>query len=460
MLLFSPDSLLLRVLTLSLCFCCIVVQAVTAEDTQRSRRKRDAFSDSQLSLASWIWLPQPDLIAAAPAGDVAFIRTLATPTGKTAASARIAMTADNNFTLWVNGQPVGASASVDESVGWQTAQIFSAALNTSANVFSVVAQNADGAANPAGLLTTIHILFTDGSNETIVSDNAWLASGTIPGDFPLPADLSTFVPAEVAAKYGAGPWGTSVKVSDANPLGLNGSAWIWSTSNSSTNAPVGTVGFRRTVAAPAGKTASSATVLLSVDNTFQLYVNEQYIGTPPFDDNVQGSVGSWEFAQRFTVALTASSNVFTVLATNFPPQQAGATSGAGFIAAVQIEYTDGSSDIVRTDATWLAGSFTSASAFLKTPDSTLVPSISQGPYGMAPWGQIGISDALNVLKLPGNNASIASSTSAVKSFQLPTLPLPTLTSSNTPTASPTSSGARVNRPAPMFLFALCISIIL
>ncbi|KAJ7621923.1 hypothetical protein DFH06DRAFT_768829 [Mycena polygramma] len=459
MLSFFPASPL-RVLTLSLCLRCIVVQAATAKDTQRTHRKRDAFSDSELSLASWIWLPEPDLIAAAPAGDVAFFRTLATPTGKTAASARIAMTADNNFTLWVNGQPVGASASVDEQVGWQSAQIFSAALNTSANVFSVVAENAVGAANPAGLLTTIHILFTDGSNETIVSDNAWLASGTIPGDFPLPADLSTFVPAEVAAKYGAGPWGTSVKVLDANPLALNGSAWIWSTSNASSNAPVGTVGFRRTVGAPEGKTASSATVLLSVDNTFQLYVNGQYVGSPPFDDNVQGTVGSWEFAQRFAVSLTPSTNVFTVLATNFAPQQAGATSGAGFIAALQVEYTDGSSEIVRTDATWLTGAFTSASAFLTTPDSTLVPSITQGSYGMAPWGQIGTSDALNVLKLPGNNAAITSSPSAVQTLQLPTTPLPTLTSSNSPAASPSTGGARVNRSAPMFLLALCISIIL
>ncbi len=57
--------------------------------------KRDAFSDSGLSSASWIWLPEPKLITSAPSGNVAFIKTLATPTGKTASSAQIAITVDN-----------------------------------------------------------------------------------------------------------------------------------------------------------------------------------------------------------------------------------------------------------------------------------------------------------------------------------------------------------------------------
>ncbi|KAF7358478.1 hypothetical protein MVEN_00898300 [Mycena venus] len=328
--------------------------------SQHTVIKRDAFSDSGLALASWIWLTEPNLLTTAPVGAVAFIKTFHTPSGKTAATAQIAMTADNNFTLYVNGQPVGASLD-----SWEDAQVFDAALNASVNIFSVLAVNdgstAPSSANPAGLLAAIHIKYTDGSNDTVLSDSTWLVSGTVPADFPLPADLSSFSPAEVATKYGAGPWGTSVVIPStvSDSLNLTGSTWIWSTSNAGANAPVGNVGFRKTVAVPSGKTASWATVILSVDNSFDLYVNGLYIGSPPFDNNAPGSVSSWEYAQRFNVTLNPSTNIFTVVGKNFPPQQTGGTSGAGLIAALLIQYTDGSSDIVRTDATWLTGPFTS-----------------------------------------------------------------------------------------------------
>ncbi|KAJ6585580.1 hypothetical protein B0H19DRAFT_424819 [Mycena capillaripes] len=445
--------------------------------TWRTVIKRDAFSDTGLSLASWIWLKEPDLLTTAPAGAVAFIKSFNTPSNKTAATAQIAITVDNNFTLYVNGQPVGASLPLHDA--WEDAQVFSVALNASTNIFSVLGINdgfeATPSANPAGLLAAIRVQYTDGSNETVLSDDTWLVSGTVPADFPLPANLSPFTPAEVATKYGAGPWGTSISLpsTDSSPLNLTGSAWVWSISNAGTNAPVGNVGFRKTIVAPSGKTASWATAILSVDNSFDFYVNGLYIGSPPFDNNAPTSSGSWRYAQRFNVSLNPSTNVFTVVGKNFPSQTTGGTSGAGLIAALLIKYTDGSSDIVRTNTTWLTGTFTSLSSFLATADSTLVSSISQGSYGVAPWGDIGISDALNALQLPGNNAVSpvvptttntptilpTSTNSLPRPASTTTLPTPpTLTSSDSPT-SPTTGGARPNindHIAPSLVFALYI----
>ncbi|KAJ7861814.1 hypothetical protein B0H14DRAFT_3863287 [Mycena olivaceomarginata] len=380
--------------------------------------KRDAFSSSGLASASWIWLPEPDLLTTAPTGSVAFTKTVVTPSGKTAASASISIAVDNNFTLWCNAQPIGASDGTAEA-GWQTAQILSAALNATSNVFSVLGTNSNpdtpGAANPAGLLAAIRIFYTDGSNDTVLSDSTWLASGTIPADFPLPHDLSSFVHAQVATKYGSGAWGTSVTVPtpSPNPLNLTGSSWIWSTSNAGAAAPVGSVGFRKTVVSPSGKSATSATVLLSADNTFQLLIN----------------------GHAFAVTLTPSTNVFTVLATNFPGQQGG-TSSAGVIAALQIGYSDGSTTIVRTDASWLAGPFTSASLFLAAADSTLGPAIYQGLFGMSPWGQLrGVADALNALKLPANNAAVVPTTLGSSTTRTTSNPLLAPTSTVSPTFS-------------------------
>ncbi|KAJ6622511.1 hypothetical protein B0H10DRAFT_888008 [Mycena sp. CBHHK59/15] len=442
--LFSDFPPLSLALTLFLCLPSILVQARLSSRAQHIGRtigRRDAVSDSGLASASWIWLPGSNLTSA-PSGDVAFIKQFPTPAGKTASSAVIAMTVDNHFTLWVNGQAIGASGS--GLMEWQSAQTLNAALNASANVFSVLAVNYpddSGVPTPAGLLAAIRILYTDGSNETIISDSTWLASSTIPSDFPLPSDISQFVTVEVEAPYGSGPWATSVTLPtpDPDPLNLTGSAWIWPTADSSANASVGTFPFRKTLVTPSGKTAASATILVAVDNSFDLYINGQYVGSPPYDSNALNIISSWEYAQRFTVNLTASSNVFTVFAKNFAPQTPGGTSGAGLITALKVEYTDGSSNIFRSDTSWLTDSFTSVSAFLTAADSSLVPPISQGLFGMQPWGQIGISDALNAGSIPLNSVASAGSSSASGSAKQPspatTSSLPAFTPINSPTTT-------------------------
>ncbi|KAJ6453091.1 hypothetical protein C8R45DRAFT_915816 [Mycena sanguinolenta] len=452
-----------------LCLFTLFCASVLAQHA-RSLERRDALSDSGLSSASWIWLPEPDLLTTAPTGTVALVKTLTTPTGKSAYFASIAMTVDNNFTLWVNGQPVGASDG-DVANVWETAQVFTAALNSTANVFSVLASNTGtDTPNPAGLLAAIRVFFADGTNQTIFSDNTWVVSGTIPADFPLPADLSSFVQAEVATTEGSGPWGTSLTLpASATPPTLTGSAWIWSTANANSSAAVESVGFRKTVTSPSGKTATSATILVTADNTFQLFVNGQYIGSPPYDNNESGTVGSWEFGQLFTnVALTATSNVFTVFATNFASQATGGgPSSAGVVAAVQITFSDGSNEIVRTDATWLAGTFVSVSALLNAPDGALAPAISSGLFGIAPWGTLlGTSNALNNLKLPANNAAVAappatstgtkSSSSATNALTATTTILP-----NDPLPSTTAptGGARAARNGyipPALVLALAV----
>ncbi|KAJ7214106.1 hypothetical protein GGX14DRAFT_618422 [Mycena pura] len=426
-----------------------VVHAHPASDqARRAIEKRDALADSEFSSASWIWLPEPDLVNNAPTGAVAFTKTFATPAGKTAATALIAITVDNNFTLWVNGQPIGATSG-SGSEAWQNAQVLSAALNGSTNVFSVLGVNSNpetpGVANPAGLLAAIRVVYTDGSNDTIVSDTSWLASGSIPPDFPLPADLSQFAPAGVAAKYGSGSWGTAVTVQQPQNFdaqNLTDSKWIWSTANAGASAAVGTVGFRKTVATPSDKTASSVTVLASVDNTFQLYINGQFIGAPPLDDNSLIDAVGWEHAQRITADLTAASNVFTVIATNFPAQQGSGDTGAGFIGALLLTYTDGSSSVVRTDKTWLASAdVASAVAFLAVPDAQLAPAVEQGAYGIAPWGMLGVADVLSAL---GNNFAIGPALTSNLPSSIPLPSNPVGSPLPLPSDSPSTSDARAH----------------
>ncbi|CAK5283525.1 unnamed protein product [Mycena citricolor] len=69
--------------------------------------RRDLGS-SGFTSASWIWLSTPSsspFTHNAPAGTASFLKLLPTPPNKSASSALITITADDSFTLWVNGPP-------------------------------------------------------------------------------------------------------------------------------------------------------------------------------------------------------------------------------------------------------------------------------------------------------------------------------------------------------------------
>ncbi|KAJ7766353.1 hypothetical protein DFH07DRAFT_352252 [Mycena maculata] len=378
-------------------------------------------SNSTMASASWIWAANSNGAASTAPGNVAFIRNFTTPSGQSASSALIAMTAVDSFYLWVNGQPIGYSSTGQNA--WKSAQVLSAALNDTTNVFSVLVTNAANSGAPSpGFLAAIQITYSGGSNDNlIVSDANWLASTDIPSDFPTPADLSQFAPAAVAAPYGFGSWGHNVTVPspDPNPLNLTDSNWIWSTADAEAVAPAGNVGFQRTVSTPTGKSAVSATILLTVDNGFALYLNGDYVGAPPLH------VSIWQYAQQFTVNLNPTVNVIAVVGQNFNVS-ATTESSAGLIAAIRVSYADGSSDFIPTNSSWLYSpdSNFNLSTFLSTSNG-LSPAFSLGPYGMQPWGNLtGTSNVLAASNVPsapfgGPSASASVVSSADPSHSVP-----------------------------------------
>ncbi|KAJ7669238.1 hypothetical protein DFH06DRAFT_1180349 [Mycena polygramma] len=385
------------------------VQARSVSRPQRStisRRDNDPF---------WIWAADSNGSTSTSPGTAAFVKHFESPAGKNASSAVVALTALTNFTLFVNGQPIGNS--VGSTDGWKTGQVFRAALNTSVNTFSILVVNGQAANTlPPGLLVAIEVSYTDATNTTLVTDATWLASRNIPDDFPTWVDVSglpQFVPAVVAGPYGMQPWGNPVSFANPVPLSLDNSTWIWSAPNASRNAEVGIVGFRKTVPSPAGKRAVSANILLTADNTFSLLVNGIHIGAPPGVTAAQ-----WRYAQQFTnVSLNSTSNVFTVIAENLQGSVT-ANNPAGFIAAIEVLYADATVDNIRTDETWLSSKPGSSSIFLATPDGQLSPAVAQGPFGIAPWRNLsGVSDVLNAAAVP--TAPFNSSASASASHRLP-----------------------------------------
>lgn len=155
--------------------------------------------------ASWIWTPEATT-PVAPPEPRAFRKTLTH--AKPAASAEIAITADDSYRLLVNGRELGSTTGAENE--WQQARRFHTGLDASKNVIAVRTTN--GPNSPAGLLVVVKVTFVDGTTETVTTDATWKAAKTIPDDFAGPTfDDSGWGSAVVQATYGSGPWGRNVR---------------------------------------------------------------------------------------------------------------------------------------------------------------------------------------------------------------------------------------------------------
>ncbi len=121
--------------------------------------------------ARWIW-HAADKALNAPPGSRFFVRVLEIGSGIT--SADLALTADDRFTLFVNGKKVASSSSGPGA--WKTPQRtdISSLLVSGKNVFYVEAENSSQ--GPAGLLFWLRLMYKNGTAETLVSDRSWFSS--------------------------------------------------------------------------------------------------------------------------------------------------------------------------------------------------------------------------------------------------------------------------------------------
>ncbi|KAF7291168.1 hypothetical protein MIND_01260000 [Mycena indigotica] len=180
-----------------------------------------------LSAASWIW-NDPGAASGTNPGTAAFRRAFPI-SSKTPVSAQIVTTGDDQFTLWANGVQVGTSGNAADV--WKSASTISVPLGagtttapvtvngTNVLVLAATATNGGTSSNPAGFLLTGFIVYSDGTNETIVTDGAWKAfGGSLPSDWQAPTfNDGSWAAASALGKYGISPWNSDVSVPD--PLG-------------------------------------------------------------------------------------------------------------------------------------------------------------------------------------------------------------------------------------------------
>ncbi|TAE74754.1 MAG: hypothetical protein EAZ65_02740 [Verrucomicrobia bacterium] len=162
-----------------------------------------AHSASGFDGAEWIWFNEGNPASNAPPATRQFRRTVTLPTDRTLISAKVRITADNSFTLTINGQPVASGTEWTQPV----AANITSALQSGSNSISIGATNGGTEANPAGLIARFDFTFATGEPLTVATNNSWEASTN--GD--------SWSPALSLGAYGIAPWGSVVGTNSPDP---------------------------------------------------------------------------------------------------------------------------------------------------------------------------------------------------------------------------------------------------
>jgi alpha-L-rhamnosidase len=330
--------------------------------------------------ANWIWhAGEGDPASSVPAGIRYFRGGIDLPAGAAITSANYLLTADDGFTVYVNGQQLASSPRVADS--WRTGLLVDvkAALHPGHNVVAVEAFNSNAGA--AGLIGKLHVEDSAANATDFVTDSTWKSTDTATAGWQQPAfDDSSWSAASVAAPYGGGPWGGGVAVPSApGTLSLGGADWIWSAGEGdpTNSVPAATRFFRGGLDLPSGADIASASYLVTADDGFTVYVNGQQLASSP------RTADSWRSALLVDVkaALHPGHNVIAVAAFN---SNAGP---AGLIGKLHIEDSAGNATDFVTDGTWKSSNTETAGwqqpAF---DDSSWPAALVAAPYGGGPWG--------------------------------------------------------------------------
>ncbi|MBN2064358.1 MAG: hypothetical protein JW745_06115, partial [Sedimentisphaerales bacterium] len=122
--------------------------------------------------SNWIWYNEGEPSVSAETETIYFKRQIELTEGRTLERARVAVTADNSFVLYVNGKRVaeGDNFNIIKEVSVERY------LQSGENIIAVSVTNDGESNNPAGLIAALELVYKDGTVETIYTDTSWYVS--------------------------------------------------------------------------------------------------------------------------------------------------------------------------------------------------------------------------------------------------------------------------------------------
>ena len=171
--------------------------------------------------------------------------------------------------------------------------------------------------------------------------------------------------------------GASAKAGPGNANPLAAAQWIWfPEGNPAASAPPGRRSFRRALTLPSDTAVASATLSLTADNSFVLFVNGRQVGTG--DD--------FHETASFDVQplLRAGTNILAIVAENGDE----APNPAGLIGALVVKFQDGRGLEIPTDRQWQSASSVASDWTTNVASGAgWSAALELGPFGMAPWNR-------------------------------------------------------------------------
>jgi hypothetical protein len=180
-----------------------------------------------LADCAWVWYPDENPVANAPAGIRYFRKALSIPNGAPVKTAAFALTADNEIDVFVNGRKVEIGA---ERNAWQAVKNLNIAefLKPGENLLAVAATNATDKPSPAGLIGKLTVEFDKGAPLIVKIDESWKTHNQKAPEWQTAkCDDTAWAAARKVVDYGGGPWGqvgqsasglTLSPIKEANPF--------------------------------------------------------------------------------------------------------------------------------------------------------------------------------------------------------------------------------------------------
>ncbi|HKB41514.1 MAG TPA: HEAT repeat domain-containing protein [Gemmataceae bacterium] len=167
----------------------------------------------QLRGVQWIWFDEGDPLSEAPIATRYFRRnfTIDRDTPRFSA-AELEITADNSFTVWLNGTRVGSGDRWEQIYRFDVRKL----VRSGKNVLAVEAHNDGG---PAGLLVRLNYTPSGQRKQAVNSDGTWKASKTAAkGWQEIDFDEKGWAAVKVLGAYGeVGPWRNLASGGGADP---------------------------------------------------------------------------------------------------------------------------------------------------------------------------------------------------------------------------------------------------
>lgn len=294
---------------------------------------------AMLAGARWIWsagVPNPSV--AAPIGARYFRYVFDAGTGRGVERAVFVGSADNEFTLYVDGVKAGGGNDWSAAQGIDVTRL----LHDGVNVLAIEANNAGVGPNPAGVVGALKIEYAGGVVDIIRTGARWQSCAVAPADWTAETNPErAWQPSTDIGPYGMAPWGQLI---DAEVL---------------RHPPLPARYLRREFQS-AGRVKSAVAYVCGL-GFFQLFVN----GKPATDHVMDPALSNYRKVDYYvTVDVTSliknGPNAVGVVLGNgrfYAPRTTNPFETGDFgvprlLLQLEITYADGSRKTVVSDGSW------------------------------------------------------------------------------------------------------------